>query len=153
MASYPPQLPSESPQAYQAACAYFGMGVDRSVTAVAQELHKSRPLMGRWSSQHDWVNRAAEYDAAVQEDIAQERTKRYLADLEDHRTRYQMAGRLLYQVAGKMLKRMDKEVDTLELTPAALGILLRGLTTAGDLEAHALNLDAIMPSLTGDSDD
>lgn len=153
MASYPSQLPTESPQAYQAACEYFSMGVERSQEDVARKLSKSRQLMGRWSAQHDWVERAAEYDQAMQDEAAQERTKRYLADLEDHRTRYQQAGRALYQVAGKLLKRMDREVDNLDLTPAALGILLRAFTTAGDMEAHALNLDELMPKLTGDGDD
>lgn len=152
MASYPPQLPDESAPAYQAACEYFSMGAQRAQEDVAKKLSKSRQLMGRWSTQHNWVERAREYDADVQEDIAQEHTKRYLADLEDHRTRYQQAGKMLYTVAGKMLQRMNKEVDNLELTPAALGILLRAFTTAGDMEAHALNLDSLLPLLTGDEE-
>jgi hypothetical protein len=153
MASYPAQLPQESPQAYQAACVYFGMGVERSQESVSHKLAKSRQIMSRWSMQHRWVERAATYDDAVRDEEAQERTKRHLADLEDHRTRYQQAGRSLYSVAAKMLTRMHKEVDGLELTPAALGILLRAFTTAGDMEAHALNLDELMPKMAGDDRD
>ncbi len=156
MAKYPAQLPSETSKAYAAFADYCGMGADRSFDKLRQSY--SRPTsyirqLATWSSLYTWQDRVKEYDGAVQEDIAAERTKRYLADLDDHRTRYQQAGRALYNVAAKMLHRLGKEVEDLELTPAALGILLRAFTTAADLEAHALNLDELMPRLQGDDDD
>lgn len=152
MANFPAQRPSESAQAYEAACAYFVMGADRSQEAVSQKLGKSRQIISRWSAQHDWVERTRTYDADVAQDIAQEHTRRYLAELEDHRKRYADAGRGLYTVAGKLLKRLDTNIVGLEVTPATLGILLRAFTTAADLEAHALGLDKLMPSLTDDSE-
>ncbi len=150
MALFPARLHEESTPAYQAACAYFGMGAERSQGVVGRKLGKSRQLMNRWSAQHGWVKRAAEYDQAVQDDIATERTRRYLAELEAHRTRYQTAGKSLYTVAAKMLTRLHELVDNheLEMTPTVLGILLRAFTTAGDMEAHALNLDELLPTLT-----
>jgi hypothetical protein len=53
----------------------------------------------------------------------------------------------VYIVAAKLLQRMNKEQDTLEITPATLGVLLRAFTTALDLEAHSLGVDQILTSL------
>jgi hypothetical protein len=141
MASYPVQRESESAQAYQAACAYFSMGADRSLDAVAQKYNKSISLMGRWSAQHDWTSRAREYDTQLAEEAAQAHTARYLADLEQHRIRSTEAARGLYTVAGKLLQRLNKQVDTLEITPATLGVLLKAFQTSLDIEAHALGID------------
>lgn len=52
----------ESAQAYEAARAYFGLGADRSLNAVAQKLNKSFTLMGRWSRTWNWIGRASAYD-------------------------------------------------------------------------------------------
>lgn len=152
MASYPAQLASESAQAYQAACAYFAMGADRSLVAVAQKLNKSTTIMGRWSGQHNWTDRARTYDAALAEEDAAQHTARYLADLEDHRKRASEAGKALYAVAGKLLQRMNTQAGTLELNANSLAVIKGALQTALDLEAHSLNLDKLLPSLTDDSE-
>ncbi len=155
MASYPERRATETSQAYDAACEYFSMGVARSLRDVARKLHKSSTIMGRWSRQHDWVERAKEYDAAVRADEAQERTRRYLADLEDHRTRYQQAGKALYGTSGKLLQQLNRAIEAgeMEMTPAALGVLVRAFTASGDMEAHALSLDELLPRLAGDDHD
>jgi len=147
MAAFPPRLPAESAQAYESACTYVSMGADRSQEAVGRKLGKSRQLMSRWSAQHDWVQRAALYDAALAAEAAARYTADYLAKLEDHRTRYENAGKALYRVSSRLLKMLDGQVDELELTPATLGVVLRAFITAADLEAHALMLDEVLPSL------
>jgi hypothetical protein len=53
----------------------------------------------------------------------------------------------VYIVAAKLLQRMNKELDTLEITPATLGVLLRAFQCALDLEAHSLGVDALLPAL------
>lgn len=168
MATFPSQLPNESAKAYEAACAYFGMGADRSQEAVSKKLSKSRQIIGRWSAFYDWVERAKIYDQAMQQEVASEHTRRYLADLEDHRSRYASTGKELHEVAlellrafqqsikGKVIKGEDGKTYTIpkiELTPNTLAVITRAMTTAGDLEAHALGLDQIMPQLTGDDHD
>lgn len=157
MAAYPPQLPSETQRAYHAACLYFGLGrAERSIEQVRITTGKppaSRRYLERWSSEFSWVARSREYDQAEDAEATIERTNRYLADLEDHRTRYQQAGRSVYGVAARLLQQFNKDIDSLELTPATLSIVLRAFTTAGDLEAHALNLDEILPKLAGADDD
>lgn len=141
MANYPDILPTESAQAYQAACAYFEMGADRSCEAVAQKYTKNASLIRRWSALHNWVERAREYDAALSALAAEQHQARYLADLEAHRVRSTEAARGLYTVAGKLLQRLNKQVDTLEITPATLGVLLKAFQTSLDIEAHALGID------------
>ena len=46
--------PDESPPAHAALRCYLDQGPGRSVTKVAEELHKSRSLIGRWSARHRW---------------------------------------------------------------------------------------------------
>lgn len=149
MASFPTQLPTESAQAYEAACTYFGMGADRSVRDVAQRLHKSSTIIGRWSREHQWVERSRQYDAEVQQDIAAQHTAQYLADVKDHQQRYRDTGKALHTVCVRLLRRFANEIDSMELTPNSLAVLVKALTTAGDLEAHALALDELLPRLEG----
>jgi len=59
------RLTEESDQAYQAFVRYRYMGVERSITAVARQLNKSRPLIGRWSAKYNWIERVAAYDQSL----------------------------------------------------------------------------------------
>ncbi len=52
----------ESAKAYAAFSSYRDMGSDRSLQKVAQSLSKSLTLVKRWSSEHEWVERARAYD-------------------------------------------------------------------------------------------
>lgn len=55
--------PKESIQAFEAFTKYRDMGVNRSLRKVVQEVNKSLTTIGEWSSKHDWVKRAAAWDA------------------------------------------------------------------------------------------
>lgn len=153
MADFPPQLTTESAKAYEAFCLYCEMGAGRGVRAVSQKLDKSRTIIGRWSSQHQWVERVRVYDASMAADVAAEHTKRYLADLEDHRKRYARAGQLLYHLSTKVLAELSKQVETLDITPNTLATVSKAFTTAADLEAHALGIDQLLPRLEKGNDD
>lgn len=152
MAELPPQRDDESAKAYAAFTSYCLMGSERSTAKLQQEISKGKRLFDEWSRVHEWQARVREYDAALAAEASAAHTARYLADLEDHRKRYSEAGRGLYTVAGKMLKKLDAGIVGLEMTPQTLGILLRAFQTAADLEAHALGLDEIMPRLADDSE-
>lgn len=54
---------NESEEAFEAFAAYRDMGDKRSLAIVAQQLHKSKTLMGRWSSDHEWQKRCYAYDS------------------------------------------------------------------------------------------
>lgn len=56
------QQPGESAKAFEAFAIYRDMGVERSVRKVAQQLNKSLTLIGRWSSNYNWPERARAYD-------------------------------------------------------------------------------------------
>jgi transposase-like protein len=56
------RLPNESTKAYAAYECYRELGAGRSIEKVAEKYSKSVGLLYRWSSQHQWVNRAAEWD-------------------------------------------------------------------------------------------
>ena len=143
MAVFPERYDTESAQAYEAACAYFGMGADRSITAVTQKLHKSYTIIGRWSRLHNWVDRAKQYDAQVADDIAAEHTRRYLAELDDHKVRYAQAGKVLYGLAQKLAVRFNNEINSLEITTNTLAVVNHTYQVAGDLEAQALGNDQL----------
>lgn len=52
----------ESKQAYEAFAVYRDLGAERSQVKASQQLGKSRQLISRWSSQHNWVSRIDEYE-------------------------------------------------------------------------------------------
>ena len=77
----------ESAKAFEAFTIYAGLGADRSLRAVAQQLGKSKTLMDRWSSTYGWVARAAEYDADLQRkahDLHRRRLERPFRPLKTH---------------------------------------------------------------------
>lgn len=57
--------PGESSQAYEAFAAYRDLGAERSITKVVQKLNKSRAIIGKWSSQWNWVDRARAWDNEI----------------------------------------------------------------------------------------
>lgn len=88
---------------------YLDLGEDRSLEKVSQKSAKSIPLLKRWSSRWEWVNRAAAYDThiAVIEEIARdkERSKR-AAEIERRRIQVQDSSWLLFQEIDNRVKKM-----------------------------------------------
>lgn len=154
-----PRLPDESARAHAAKVRYVTMGPQRSIDKVGQQLgYKSATPPGhltRWSAQHDWQATARAWDDQQAALVAQHASQQYLADLEEHRRRYQQTGRSLHTVAGKLLKRLDALAASsdLELRPTDLGTITKAMQIAADLEAHALRLADLLPRLTDDVHD
>ena len=102
----------ETTKAYEAFCLYIGMGPERSIRKVAEQLHKSSTLIGRWSRTYDWVRRAADYDEHLQEEKFKETRKktRKMAD------RHISMALQMQEVALKRLKGLDpEEIDVKNL--------------------------------------
>jgi hypothetical protein len=59
------QQTDESPQAFAAFVVYRDMGADRSLVHVSRIHNKSIATLGKWSTKHNWVERARSYDAAL----------------------------------------------------------------------------------------
>jgi hypothetical protein len=157
-----PRLDNETPKAYAARVEYIVAGPGRSLDGVSQKLAKSVPLLKRWSSAYDWVSHAQRYDDALTHFNIQLNVEQYRRDLEDHRARYQKAGKDLFTVAqgfmavlaqslrGQTIEGKDGKryvIPAMEMTPGALTIAARALATAADLEAHALRIADLMPKL------
>lgn len=77
------QRPNESAVAYQAFCTYRDMGYKRSLSKVARELSKSKPLMQRWSANHEWVERVEAWDRE-EDRVRLEVRRRRLIEAEDN---------------------------------------------------------------------
>lgn len=160
------RLPDESPRAYQARVEYVTAGPDRSTAKVGQRLGKSKDLMDRWSARYDWAATARAWDDQQVAAAIQEAADQYRADLEAHRKKAMEAGQGLYMVAGQLLKKLnaalaspkqikgeDGKMYTLhgiDFTAATLTTVSRALQTSLDLEAHALGVDRLLPSLEAD---
>jgi hypothetical protein len=56
------KLKGESYKAWEAFTVYRDMGPARTITRVAEHLHKARPLIAGWSRKWHWVERASDYD-------------------------------------------------------------------------------------------
>ncbi|GAA1919621.1 hypothetical protein [Streptantibioticus ferralitis] len=131
----------ESPQAFEAFAVYRDLGPARSVTKVAQELDKSRTLLGRWSRQYAWVMRAAAYD--------REQDRLFVA--EQKQARRDVARRhakLAQAFLGKAIARLQA-LDPRELTP---GELLRYFQVAAEVERRAAGEELSGAVTPGDAD-
>lgn len=100
----------ESAEAYEAAKLYFEMAANRSLDAVAQKLHKSRTLLGRWSRKWNWTERARVYDAWIveQEELAQqaarlEKAQRWIERDEQLREDFYQVGKEIVAKARRMI--------------------------------------------------
>lgn len=61
----PARLPGEGTAAYEAFVVYFELLGSCSQKAVAARLGKSRALMSRWSTRHQWIERVRAAEAAA----------------------------------------------------------------------------------------
>jgi hypothetical protein len=167
-----PRLPDESSRAYEARVRYVTMGPERSIDKVAHQRgiktgSRSTTLL-EWSRQYGWVESARQYDEQQAFLTIQEAAATYRKDLEEHRAKTMKAGGDLFTVAqallvqcgrairGQQIEGKDGKLYTIpamELTPTTLATAARALTTALDLEAHALRIADLLPKLSTDESD
>lgn len=145
-----PRLDGERAERYEARTLYITMGANRSLDAVSQKLGKSKALMERWSSADNWTEHAARYDETVYTVAARDAAEQYRADLAAHRKRSMDASKALYTVAGQLLQRLSGQANVIDLSANTLSVVRAAFQTSLDLEAHALGIDQLMPSLTPD---
>lgn len=102
---------NESTKAYEAFCTYRDMGRERSLSKVAEKLQKSGSLIGRWSREQDWVNRAAKWDDEqdrLEREIAQREQAKAIREM---RTRHaKLAEAMLVKAARGLAKIPDDEI-------------------------------------------
>lgn len=95
----------ETPKQFEAFVAYRDMGEERSLSAVAQRLNKSKQLLGRWSAANNWVERCTDWDNEQDRIARQEQIK----DIKKMRQRHAQIATSMIAAAAKGLKEiMDK---------------------------------------------
>ncbi len=168
-----PRIENESAQAYAARVAYVTMGAGRSIDKVADQQgiktgsRSSRYL--EWSRKYGWVDSARQYDEQVHYLTIQDAADKYRADLETHRKKASDAGAALYSVSQLLIKQVHAALSQpktikgedgkfytlhgLDMTAGTFAIAARAMQTALDLEAHALGVDRILPTIDGDTQD
>jgi len=93
----------ESSQAFEAFSIYRDLGAKRSIRAVAQQLDKSRQLLGRWSATWEWVERARAYD----NDLERQEREEAVKDLKEARKRQRRTGYFMQKKAAEALDKLD----------------------------------------------
>lgn len=103
---------NESPQAFEAFAQYRDMGASRSLAKVSRVVCKSKALMERWSTEHDWVKRVAAWDA--EKDRVARETQ--IKDIIDMRQRHAAIAKKMMDTADNALNNINpNEVSTNEI--------------------------------------
>lgn len=95
----------ETVKQFNAFVIYRDMGEDRSLSKVAQQLNKTKALMGRWSAANNWVERCVAWDREQDRIARQEQIK----DIKKMRKRHADTGALMLSISRMALKNM---IDT-----------------------------------------
>lgn len=100
---------NETTKAYEAFCIYRDMGRERSLAKVSEKQQKSGSLIGRWSREHGWVDRAAQWDdeqERIEREIAQ---KEQVKAIRDMRKRHADVAHAMILKAAKALTRIPED--------------------------------------------
>lgn len=123
----------ETPMAYQAFKEYLDQGADRSTAHVARALGKSKTIMDRWSSRHEWVARSRAWDSIPSKAVA----SAYADMAEDIAVQHK-------RLADKLLKRLEQNVD---LLPAGADPSIKWSTAHNAArQGHAFAADLSKPA-------
>lgn len=163
-----PRIDGESARAYAARVEYVTMGAGRSLESLSQKYTKNIQLYKQWSAKYGWVESARQYDEQVAYLTVQESAEKYRADLEAHREKAMTSAKNLLALANALtriyadalqqpqkIKGADGHMYTLHKVAVDTGTLTtigRAMTSALDLEAHALGVDTVLGKLDSDSE-
>ena len=142
------QLPKESAKAFAAFSLYLSLGPERSLAAVAQKLHKSVTILGRWSAKFGWPDRVAAHAAhlaLVEREAIEASARGKAAEWEKRETQLRETEWAMHESAIAAAKKglaayMDREKVYANLADIArmleiaskLGRLATGLGTDGE---------------------
>lgn len=149
------QQPGETNKAYSAFSVYLTAGSERSTARVAQELGKSKTLMDRWSSRHDWVRRAGAYDAyaiqqrlAVREKIdANEEIRAYRERARENAKRLNAVTTVLLGKAAERLRNLNPSDIDPRLLPGIIRATAQAMDAALNAEAQAIGANDLLQML------
>src|SRR5690606_17214461 len=90
----------ETAKAYHAFSLYRDQGLDRSLTAVAEELDVSKQHVGQWSTKYNWVERVSAWDSIPAKAMAEGYAEMVRDITDQHR-----------ELADKLVKRLSENLD------------------------------------------
>ncbi len=109
------QQPRESDKAFAAFSLYLNLGAERSLATVAQKLHKSVTMLGRWSAKFDWPARVqahAAHLAIVEREATEALTRgkaaQWVSRQEEHREEEWRTRGELIELAREAIARWKK---------------------------------------------
>lgn len=109
--------PEETTKAYEAFCIYRDMGRERSLSKVAEKLQKSYTLIGRWSRENGWVERAAKWDDEqdrIEREIAQREQAKAIKDM--RKKHADLGQAMLIKAARALAKIPDDEIKPADIS-------------------------------------
>lgn len=122
----------ESARAFEAFLVYLQMGPDRSIQAVSHKLAKSIPLIKRWSSENNWVERCRAWDNYLQ----QEAKKAAVAEVRRMNQRHAKMASAIQATAMQALQ----EMGTSMVDPKNFAAIVK---LATDLERQSLTAETV----------
>jgi hypothetical protein len=120
----------EGTEAFEAFKLYRDMGESRSVIKVGQECDKNRTLIGRWSSEFDWVDRAQAYDDHLDKLVLREKEN----ELKKIARRHARLGVL-------MQSKGQEALEAFPINEATMDQIVKLLKTGVDIERAATGSD------------
>ncbi|MDB6059855.1 MAG: hypothetical protein JWO95_3699 [Verrucomicrobiales bacterium] len=136
-----PRSPGETPRAFGAFTAYFQLGQNRSLQAVADKLGEQLPTVKNWSSKYDWSERINHFNSGLLEQQAHaeaETARKAAADWAKRNAEYReqewVAAQKLLGVVQCCLENFGER----DLEKMRLSELSRALNVASKMSRSAL---------------
>lgn len=127
------RMDGETDPAWAAFVAYRDMGLERSLSKLAQDLHKSKQLLGGWSRKHSWQVRCnawdREQDRQWQRELAVERRKAARRNIRTAGAAMTIAGGALTHLAADPSKLKASDIARLMEVASKLESLAMGSPT------------------------
>jgi|SRR6185369_16989503 len=139
----PPRLPEETPRAYASFGAYCRLGPDRSLAKVKEKSGKKgvKSTLEKWSTEYDWQERVAEYDAtiakaahAAEEKALKDEAAYFAQEIISHKRQALSDSAELRRAGLVMLKRLIRRGK------ATLGDVCRALQAADSIKRQNLGM-------------
>jgi hypothetical protein len=136
-----PRGPNETPRAYSAFIAFFELGHDRSLQALADQLGENLGTLKRWSSQHHWTDRLHSFNTGLIQLQAQDHVTRHRQHSGDWANRLHSFREQEWEAAQKLLAAAQCFLETFgeeEMREMTLGQVSRALKISSTMGRLAL---------------
>ncbi len=146
------QQPSDTTKSFAAFVIYRDLKEERSTAKVAKHLGRAWGTIQQYATRHNWVQRAADYDAYLDQQYRAIAEERHIEDLKLFREKMRDLAIRTQEAAQKLtqrgLERLERRYDE---APGTIASQLRAAAALGELalnqEAAALGIDDLLQRL------